>query len=253
VLAVLAAYLAVGTALAGAEWPHKDTWRPWSVPFVLMLIAAVSVPLYALLKYFDARQQKVETERAQKTTQERELDADMARICQEIAAAISRECRTLSLDEMAVQVWLCDEASGRFDRRWRFFLPLERNASGIEWRKGVGVAGTAWALSRNLVAPLDPLRDLTLKQYEALPEDRRYGMSHDQLRSTSAYTGIIAIPLFTAETGSTLLGMLVIDYSGDSSFECMEKSMKKPAVSKTVGSCARRLSTASFLREDGHV
>jgi hypothetical protein len=74
-------------------------------------------------------------------------------------------------------------------------------------------------------------------------------MDYDHLRGASPFTGIIAIRLYAESTGSTLLGMLVIDYSGSDSFDCMEKSMKKYEVSKAVGACARRLSSASFLRE----
>lgn len=246
---VLAVYLAAANVLRAAKWPDEETWQPWTAWFVGLLVAALFVPLFALLKYFDANQEKRDKQAAQETVQQRELDADMARLCQEIAAALARVCQGLSLDKVAVQVWLCNEKSGAFDRRWQFFLPFDRVASGIVWRKGLGVAGTAWALNRDLAVQVTALKQLAQAEFEQLPVDDRYGMSYDQFQS-SAYTGIIAVRLYDHKAGDTLLGMLVIDYTGTTHFDCLSAAMSDPAVSKTVGACARLLSTATFLRSD---
>lgn len=244
----LALYLAAANVLGAAKWPDEATWQPWSAWFILLLVSALVVPLFALLKYFDAKQEKRDKQEAQETVAQRELDADMARLCQEIAAALAHACQGLSLDKVAVQVWLCDEHSGLFDRRWRFFLPFDRVASGIVWKKGLGVAGTAWAQGRNLAVPIKAIKELSQAAFERLAPDDRYGMEYDQIQS-SAYTGIIAVRLYAHATGDTLLGMLVIDYTGDGDFGCLSAAMSNdPAVSKAVGACARRLSTATFLR-----
>lgn len=197
------------------------------------MVAAIVVPAFALLKSFDAQEQK-------RTAEEYELDSDMARLCQELAAALSHECADLRLDAVAVQVWLCDEQSGAFDRRWRFFLPFHRNASGIVWRRGIGVAGTAWEMGQNLMVSLTPLRTLSREEFERLPKHERYGMSFEQFRNASAYTGIIAVRLYSHDTGDRLLGMLVIDYTGEGSFDCIKQSFEgSPTVAAAVGACAR--------------
>lgn len=248
VACVLALYLAGANILRAAKWPNEATWQPWTASFVALLVAALFVPLFALLKYFDAKQEKRDKQAAEETVEQRVLDADMARLCQEIAAALARACHGLSLDKVAVQVWLCDEKSGKFDRRWRFFLPFDRVASGIVWRKGLGIAGMAWALNRDLAVQITTLKALSRAEFEQLEPHDRYGMSYDQFQS-SAYTGIIAARLYDHKAGDTLLGMLVIDYTGDDGFDCLSTAMANDAsVSKAVGTCARRLSTATFLR-----
>jgi len=122
----LALYLAGANILRAAKWPDEATWLPWTAWFVALLVAALVVALFALSKYFDAREEKRDRRAAEEKLEQRLLDVDMARSCQEIAAALARACPGLSLDTVAVQVWLCDEASGAFERRWRFFLPFDR-------------------------------------------------------------------------------------------------------------------------------
>ncbi|HWY19120.1 MAG TPA: hypothetical protein VNY27_10485 [Solirubrobacteraceae bacterium] len=246
---VLATYLAGASVLRAGKWPNEHAWQPWTGWFVALLLSAVVVPFFALLKYFDARQEKLDKQAAEKTTEESQLDADMARLCQEMAAALARVCQGLSLDKVAVQVWLCDEASGQFDRRWKFFLPFDRLASGIVWRKGVGIAGTAWAQDRDLAVSIKALKELTLTEFEGLPNGAGYGMTYAQTQS-SAYTGIIAVRLYNHEAGDTLLGMLVIDYTGDDQWDCLATAMDHPEVYTTAGACARRLSAAKFMRSD---
>ena len=238
---VFGAYLAIAAILEGAQQPSATAWQPWSIWFIAGLVAAIVIPAFALLKGLDAQH-------AERTAEARELDADMARICQEIAAAISHECDELRLEHLAVQVWLCDEATGAFDRRWRFFLPFDRKASGIVWRRGLGVAGTAWASKRDLVAPLASLRQMSQSEFEKLAEHDRYGMSYEQLGAASAYTGIIAARLHTEQTGDKLLGMLVIDYSGKDGFDCVSDSLKASPVVAAIGACARRLSASNQRR-----
>ena len=204
---------------------------------MLLIASSLVVPLFALLKYFDAKQEKRDKQVAEESGEQRELDADMARLCQQIAAALARACQGLSLDKVAVQVWLCDAESGRFDRRWRFFLPFDRVSSGIVWRKGLGIAGTAWALNQDLAVSILALKELSQAAFDDLAEDERYGMTYEQIQS-SAYTGIIAVRLYAHDTGDTLLGMLVIDYTGDGDFGCLDGAMgNDAAVFNAVGAC----------------
>ena len=183
VACVLASYLAVANILRAAKWPGDSTWMPWTAWFVALLASALFVPLFALVKYFDARQEKRDKHAVEERLEQRALGADMARLCQEIAAAFAHACPALSLGHMAVQVWLCDEASGMFDRRWRFFLPFDRVASGIAWRRGLGIAGTAWAQNRDLAVRTQPLKDLSRAEFDALTPEARYGMTYDQIKA----------------------------------------------------------------------
>lgn len=167
VACALAVYLAGANILRAAKWPNEAIWQPWTGWFVALLAAALFVPLFALLKYFDAKQEKRDKQAAEETVEQRVLDADMARLCQEIAAALARACHGLSLDKVAVQVWLCGERSGVFDRRWRFFLPFDRVASGIIWRKGLGIAGMAWALNRDLAVQISDLKTVPRAEFRS--------------------------------------------------------------------------------------
>jgi hypothetical protein len=247
---VCAVYLAATSLLKSVKVPDEATWQPPRVWFWLMLVSALVVPLFALLKALDAREERRDKEQAQAREEQSQLDADMARICQTIASVFSRHCDHLRLDDMAMQVWLCDEETGLFDRRWRFFLPFDRKASGIAWGRGVGIAGSAWQQDRDLAVDLSELRQLPRGEFDRLPDKRKYGMTYENVRSSSAYTGIIAVRLFSEKTADTLLGMLVIDYTGQDAFDCMEAALEEAAVSQVIGWCARRLADATFLREE---
>jgi len=133
-----AAYLAVANVLRGAEVPSEEVWQAPRVTFWMILATAVVTPAFALVKTLDAREEKSDKRLAARGKEQAVLDADMSRFCQEIAFQLSRLCPNLRLDETAVQIWLCDERTEVFDRRWRFFLPYDRKPSGIQWRKGLG-------------------------------------------------------------------------------------------------------------------
>lgn len=115
---LLAVYLAVANLLRGAEVPNEATWRPWQATFVLMLVAALFVPLFAFYKFLDARLEKLDKQQAEgdrlraleergRARSERDHDRDTRVFCQQIAAALARACPQLNLDEFAVQVWIC--------------------------------------------------------------------------------------------------------------------------------------------------
>ena len=91
---LLGAYLAVGNIFDAANVPDKSTWTPWSVWFVLLLVAAVWVPVYALYQTVEARLQSREKRQTQAEKLQTSAVAQLARTCQQIVEAISRPLDT---------------------------------------------------------------------------------------------------------------------------------------------------------------
>lgn len=241
---VLAVYLAAGNLLKGAKYPDEATWLPWTGWFIGLLVAALFVPIFALWKFFDAREEKKDKRTAEAERDRARLDADMAVLCQQVAAAIARRCPNLNLDHLAVQIWLCND-DGTFDRRYRFFLPYDRQPSGVQWRKGRGVAGMAWKRNKDLAVDLQAVhsrrRELGEKAFDALPSDQRLGMTYAQLATTEKYAGIVAMRLFSTAAAPELLAMLVLDVTGVEDFAAVAASVEMPEIAQAVGACARRL------------
>jgi hypothetical protein len=223
---VLGAYLAVANLLRAANH-HSTVWDPWHPLFIVMLVAAVFVPVYAFLRALDARELKADAAR-------RKLQNDLELLCQRSVSAIADHCQDATVNDLSAQVWLC-RPEGTFDRRAVFMLPEARPRSGIEWRKGRGIAGTAWARRSEGGADLSRLKSqltaLGDAAFNDLPEDERYGMTASEVRKTSHYTGVYAIPLFALEDPKTTLGVFVVDYTGaDGSFDCVEQCAKEGPV-----------------------
>jgi membrane-associated PAP2 superfamily phosphatase len=63
--AALGLYLAGASLLRGAKFPDETTWTPWTIWFVLLLVTAVYVPIYALYKALDASFEREDKERAE--------------------------------------------------------------------------------------------------------------------------------------------------------------------------------------------
>lgn len=253
VAAVLGIYAAAANVLRGAKAPDAGFWDPWGAPFSVLLAAVVFVPLFALYKYLVARYESEERLSAERERDRSRLDADMAIHCQQIAAALAHQCPQITLDQMAISIWLC-EAKGRFDRRYRFFLPHDRKPSGIDWRKGVGVAGMAWKLNRDLATELSQVRrlrdELGEKRFDELPPDERWGMTYEDFGASNSYAGIIAMRLFPhVDPGDDPLGILVVDYSGDGSFDCLVDAVKKQPVAREIGAAARTLAQRGHERK----
>lgn len=239
---LLGAYLAVGNIFDAANVPDKTTWRPWSVWFVLLLVAAVWVPLYALYQTVEARLQSSEKR------QTREL-AVLERTCRQIVTVIAEECPTVAVNQLAACVWRC-RADNCFEELARFYLPQDRPRTGVEWAKGKGVAGWAWAIEDNLRADLRPLiarlDEIGPAAFDKLEPQKRYGLSAAELQSTREYTGICAIRLFSTDAKPRrLLGMLVLDYTGGQGFECVAAQAIKGAVKRYAGTCAKVLTGTS--------
>lgn len=142
VTGILAVYLAAGNLLRGAAVPSERYWAPGSLPFILLVICAIYVPVFALYKALDARFEEQGRVAAEAGRRSSELDRDLLVYCQQVVAELADRCPLVPLNQLAAQIWLCRE-DGSFDRRARFFLPHLRKSSGVTWRRGKGVAGFA--------------------------------------------------------------------------------------------------------------
>lgn len=239
---VLGVYLAGATLLKGAKYPHEATWAPWKIWFVLMLVAAVFVPLYAFYKALDAYflgEDKNVTK----------LKSDLDLLCQRTVAAIVAGCAGVSANELCAQVWLCKK-DGTFDRRSSFFLPDVRKRSGIAWGKGKGVAGTAWTLDEDLLVDLGDLRRELAKgaaEFERLDPSVRYGLTAAEAKNSSGYAGVCALRLVSHSASPRLLGIFIIDYSGDGRFDCVADRVETFPVDTYVASCEQVLTDAEAM------
>jgi hypothetical protein len=237
---LLGAYLAVGNIFYAANVPNKTAWTPWSVWFVLLLVAAVWVPLYALYQTVEARLQSREKRQTRAA-------ALLARTCQQIVAVIADACPEVTVNHLAACVWRC-RADDTFQELARFYLPQDRPPTGMEWHKGKGVAGWAWAKNESLRSDLRPLiarlDDIGAAAFDALAPNERFGLSAAELQSTREYTGICAIRLFSTDAQSRLLGMLILDYAGSEGFDCVAAQAVTGAVKMYAGTCATVLTEA---------
>lgn len=242
--AALGTYAAVANLLRGVKVPDEGFWAPWRWTFVVLLTAVVFVPLFALYKYFLAQAESQAKQTAEQQRTRARMDVDVAIHCQQIAASLSRACRQVSLDDLAISIWLC-QADGSFDRRYRFFLPYDRNPTGVTWKRGVGVAGMAWKTKTPLAVDLADInaqrRAMGAQRFDSLPEDQRYGMAFADFERTSKYTGVLATGLFGAKQGEDPLAILVIDYSGRDALPCLTQAMATPDLGRDIGAAARTL------------
>jgi hypothetical protein len=234
ITAILGIYLAGGGILLGADVPSEEFWDPWRVPFVVLLVAAIYVPIYGFYKAMDARFEAQDRHEA-------ELQRDLIIYCQRATAELVERCPEVTLNQLAAHVWLCQD-DGTFDRCARFFLPHFHKSSGVDWRRGKGVAGMAWELNRNLIADLTPLyarrKQLGDAAFDELPAEERYGMSAQELEASNDYHGVAAILLFSTGWPRTLLGVFLIDYTDeDGGFDCIEAAIKRWQLGSILGAC----------------
>jgi len=241
--AILGAYLAVASALRGAKYPSEAVWLPWKPLFVLMLVAGVFVPLYAFYKALDAYLLNADQGEAK-------LRSDLELVCQRTVAAIADGCARVTVNDISAQVWLCKKDE-TFDRRACFMLPEGRPRSGIHWRKGKGIAGTAWASETSVSADLRPLKkqleELGDAKFNELPASKRYGMSAAEVKKTTSYAGICAVPLFSQTGIPRLLGVFVIDYLGDDGFECVKTEAEKRPIENYLAASEAILTEAEAI------
>lgn len=226
--AFLGTYLAIASALRGAKYPSEGIWLPWEPLFVAMLVAGVFVPLYAFYKALDAYFLAADQGQAK-------LQSDLELVCQRTVAAIADECSEVTVNDLSAQIWLC-KRDETFDRRACFMLPEARPRSGIKWGKGKGIAGYAWqseaVVSADLGALKQQLEQLGDAGFDQLPPNQRYGMTATEVRKTAGYAGICAVPLFSQGGTPRLLGVFVIDYTGEDGFGCvLSESEKRPVES----------------------
>lgn len=239
---ILGVYLAVATLFRAARHPGS-TWEPWHPLFIAMLLAAVFVPAYALVRSLDARELRA-------GARKEKLRSDLALLCRRAVSTIADHCAGISVNDLSVQVWIC-RRDGRFDRRAGFMLPEARPHSGIDWRRGKGIAGTAWARRDEVGADLSKLEaDLARlgdSEFDRLPEEERYGMTASEMRKTTHYAGIYAIPLFAIDDPNSILGIFVVDYTGDDGFGCVEECAKERPLRLHAAFCEEVLTEARAI------
>jgi hypothetical protein len=236
---LLGVYLAVATLVRGTRH-HGSAWEPWHPLFVVMLVAAVFVPIYAFFRALDARELKADAAASK-------LQGDLELLCQRTVSAIADHCQDTTVNDLSVQVWIC-RADGGFDRRAAFMLPEARPRSGIEWRKGKGIAGTAWAWRKEVGADLSRLEGELARlgdaEFNRLPDGERYGMTAVEVRKTTNYAGIYAIPLFAVGDPKATLGVFVIDYTGAGGFGCVQRCAQNRPVRVYAAACEEILTEA---------
>jgi hypothetical protein len=246
---LLGVYVAAGTVLLGADWPNKEFWEPWSKPFVLLIIAAVYIPLYAAFRDLDADLAEQDRKRAEETQARGNAVQSLAVLCQQVVAELAARCLHLNLTEVSTQIWLCGEDGRSFERwddRLRFFLPyLRRKRSGVAWERGKGVAGMAWQRNEDLSVDLNELQEahgrLGRDAFDALPANARHGMTYGEVLATIQYKGIAAIRLFSTDPTPTLLGMFIVDYTGSGDFECIQQALRETRISILLSGCEEGL------------
>lgn len=239
---VLGIYLAVATLLRAAR-DQPMALEPWRPLFIAMVVAAIFVPIYTLLRALDARELKADAVGGK-------LQNDLELLCQRTVSAIADHCQDATVNDLSAQVWIC-RPDGSFDRRAVFMLPEARPHSGIEWCKGKGIAGTAWARGEEMGADLGRLKSqlasLGEAEFDRLPAGQRYGMSAAEVRKTDHYAGIYAIPLFAAPEPSSTLGVFVIDYVGDGGFGCVEECARERPIQLHAAVCEEVLTEAQSI------
>lgn len=214
-----------------------------------MIAAGLFVPLYALYKALDSYFEKVDKTAAEADEAELTLRRDLKLLCQQTVASVADDCDGVEATDLAAQVWLCRD-DDTFDRFVRFYLPEERKGSGIDWKKGKGIAGMAWQTGEDLSVRLGPLRSKLTKlgptKFNKLPPSERFGMSANETRASDPYVGIFAFRLFAQEAPRDLLAMFIVDYSGKAThYSEVLAALSSQTVSTYLGGCERIL-TASI-------
>lgn len=244
ITAALGIYLAAGMLLRGASEPSESFWEPWSGWFIALLVSALYVPAYAFYRAVDAHGQAHKRIEADAARRSAELHRDLLVYCQRAVAEIADQCRDVTLNELAAHIWICRE-DGRFVRCARFFLPHDHKGTGVDWRRGKGVAGMAWETNQNVLADLGPVHEqrgrLGEERFDALPAEERFGMTYRELQDSEVYTGVIAIRLFSTDAVPSLLGVFLIDYTGQEGFGCVVATTRRRQLRSILGACERLL------------
>jgi hypothetical protein len=244
---LLGIFLAAATLLKAADWPEKQSWQPWTGLFIVLLCAAVYVPLFGFYKYLDTRQAREEV-----------WLRDVNTTCQEITYEIGRHCPTVTVGDVAVSFWRC-LSDGTFDRRGRFLLAGTRQMSGVAWRRGRGVAGWLWdhleegGVTHKLERVnrmVQQRNGMGKEEFNQLPYDERLGLTYHEWRALSRYTGVVAVPEYQGE--NQLVGILVVDYVGHlrgddvwgDQIDQIERAVRNDAdIAKLRGTLVERLKT----------
>jgi hypothetical protein len=203
-----AVYALVAGALSGKKWPSEKTWAVGTLWFWSWVAAGIVALAAAFVEGVLSR-------RAAERAAQGVRDNDLNVYCRVIAGKIIDHCNPAGLvpTQLAVGVWLTKN-DDTFDRKAQFLFAEERPHSGVDWKKGKGVAGWAWAHDKTV--QLESLTDrsmMTEAKFAGYSEDKRLGMTVAEWEKVTAYKAVVARALY-ATAGPSLLGYLVVDYCG---------------------------------------
>lgn len=92
---------------------------------------------------------------------------------------------------------------------------INNNAGGgihIAWTMNKGFIGECWAKRRDVGGSLHSLRAqhrrMSEEQWNALPPEKRQGLSHSEMESTAGYETVVASPIIE---GDTFIGCVSVD------------------------------------------
>ena len=203
-----AVYGVVAGALSNKEWPSEKTWAVGTLWFWSLVGAGIIV---LVATFVDGALTRRAAERAAQGVR----DNDLTIYCQRVASKIIGHCNPVGLNPelLTVGVWRTKK-DNTFDRAAQFLLPVERPRSGVDWKKGKGVVGSAWASGKdNPFESLAVRSTMSKDDYDHLSEYKRLGMTYADWEKVTAYKAVVASALY-ATAGASLLGYLVIDYRG---------------------------------------
>lgn len=226
-------YAVVATAFSNQMWPSDKTWQvrgPW---FWSLVVAGIVALVAAFVEGVLSRRGK--------------RDSDLNVYCQQIASKIIGHCVPAGLNPqlLTVGVWRTKK-NNTFDRTAQFLLPVERPRSGVDWKKGKGVAGWAWIRGEDKFESLTSRSTMSEESYARLSEDKRLGMTYAEWGKVTAYKAVVASALH-ATAGASLLGFLVIDYcgpvrpEGTNLVSCIRDALKDGDVGQLRGGLVGRL------------
>lgn len=219
-LVLLAIGWGVGPRVSAADWPflarnHENFQR----------LAAVPAVLWGFLESVRAT---LEHGQAVRTA---DVQAQFDEILVELESACADRGQASRTYQCGITVWKLQKLT-RAERRTGETRPrlkavairpvrYKRNTSGLRWRLGMGVIGTALQDNTRLAIDVDaawaPLRGCTKDEWDAQPDDVRQGLTHEEFRTAVAGTPgsadpagqfVLAVPVWR---GSKPVGVVALD------------------------------------------
>lgn len=214
-LTVATLVVAIGWAIGPFFLPPFDSWAN------LRNAAAIPITIWGLL---DAIWDFL---RRRREKQLKSIIFDIDVILLELEDLAVQANHSLRLSECAVKVWAvrrrslweCIKREKRkpLTKVTQSSLLRETHSSGLRWRVGMGVMGSALHDNNPLAVDVShawaAASDRSESSWEALPEASRLGLNHEEFLKLARSTGplgpfVLAVPYFE---GGTALGVVALD------------------------------------------